>query len=288
MGLGASTDYFSLLRSDIYTPAHRKLNYSTVTRPLAATKLPEKLQTLIRTPVISDTVALARIHVAAFKKSRLLRLMYDEANHWKAVNTMVERRINHVDYGMKMALSESKDHILGWLYYNLVNTNTPAKDNLASFEWITAALHVVENAEERLTKTSGRPEEAIERHRRQALWKAISRASAEAFSKSPATMRQGRIIIINTIVTDVAFQKRGVGTALLSVATNYADNEKIAVWAQVSPVPYGLFVRAGFEEVHSFVMDLDDFSRDGIAKKKGSKARFGDYEIKFMMRKARD
>lgn len=214
--------------------------------------------------------------------------MYDELNHWKAVNTIVERQISHANYGMEMTLMKIEKRNVGWLCYSLINPDLPAKEDLASFEWTTTALRVVDDEEEHLTKTSGRPEEEVERHRRQVLWKAISHASTEAFSKSPVPIRQGRFIIVNTIVTDVAFQNRGVGAELLSLATNYADSEKVALWAQVSPVAYGLFVRAGFEEVHSFVMDLDDFACNGIAKEHRPKARFGAYEIKFMMRRARD
>lgn len=250
--------------------------------------MPENPQTLIRTAKITDTGALARIHVAAFRENRLLRIMYDEANHWKAINIMVERRISHAAYGMKMKLMKIEKRSVGWLCYSLVNPDLPAQEDLASLEWTTAALRVVDDAEEHLTMTSGRPEEEVERHRRQVLWKAISHASTEAFPKSPVPIKQGRFIIVNTIVTNVAFQNRGLGAELLTLATNYADDEKVAIWAQVTPVAYGLFIRAGFEEVHSYVMDLDDFTCNGIAKEHRPKARFGEYEIKFMMRRARD
>ena len=241
---------------------------------------------LIRTPVVSDTGALARIHLAALKGDRLVRLMYKEANHWKAVNAMIERRSSHIDYKMKMAMTETVDRIAGWICCCLVDPDIPAQDDLASLEWTTAALHVVEDAEERLTKSSGRPDEVAERDRRRGIWKAISDATTEAFSKSPDIASQTRYIVVNTVVTDIAFQGRGVGSELLSWATDYADSEEIAIWAQVSPAAFGLFRRAGFEEVHSVVLDLDAFYYRGVAKEHRAKPDRGNHEIKYMVRKA--
>lgn len=251
------------------------------------TEMPKNVQILIRTPVAGDTGALARIHLTAFKKDRLVRLMYSEANHWKAVDAMIERRSSQVDCEMKMAMAKTVDRIAGWLCCSLVDSNIPGQDGLASLEWTTAALRVVDDAEERLRKSSGRPDEVAERDRRRSMWKAISDASSEAFSKSPYIVRETRYIVVNTVVTDIAFQGRGVGSELLSWATNYADNEGIAIRAQVSPLACGLFSKAGFEEVHSLVLDLDGFYYGGVAKEYRGKSKWGNHEIKFMVRKAR-
>lgn len=250
--------------------------------------MPKNSQMLIRTPVAGDTGALARIHLAAFKRDRLVRLMYSEANHWKAVDAMIERRSCHVDYGMKLAMAETVDRIAGWLCCSLVDSNMPVQDDLASLEWTTAALRVVDDAEERLRKSSGRPDEVAERDRRRCLWKAIFDASSQAYSRSPDIVRQTRYIVVNTVVTDVPFQGRGVGSELLSWATNYADSEEIAIRAQVSPLACALFKKAGFEEVHSLVLDLDGFYYGGVAEEHRGRSKWGNHEIKFMMRKARN
>ncbi len=248
----------------------------------------QNLQLLIRTPVVGDTGALARIHLAAFKDDRLVRLMYSGANHWKAVDAMIERQSSHVGYEMRLAMAKDVDRIAGWLCCSLMDPNMPDQEDLASLEWTTAALRVVDDAEERLRKTSGKPDEAAERDRRRSLWKAISDASSEAFSSSPDLVRQTRYIVLNTVVTDPAFRGRGVGSELLRWATNYADSEEIAIRAQLSPIAYGLFRKAGFEEVHSLVLDLDGFYYGGVAKEHRTKSKWGNHEIKFMVRKARN
>lgn len=115
------------------------------------------------------------------------------------------------------------------------------------------------------------------------MWLFISDASREAQTEWLATGEK-RYLIINTVVTDPALQDRGVGSELLSWATSYADDEEIPIWAQVSPVAYGIFKTAGFEEVYSLALDLDECY---YGKKERGNLVWGFHEFKFMARRAR-
>lgn len=253
-----------------------------------ATGMNQNLQLLIRTPFIRDTGALARIHLAAFRNDRLVRLIYSEANHWKAVEAMIEKRISHDNGAIRIATTKTGNRIVGWLCWSLVDPTMPARDDLASREWTTAAICAVEDAEKRLTETSGRPSDLAERERRRSIWKIISDASSEAFSTCPDTVTQTSYIVVNTMVTDIAFEARGVGSELLTWATKYADTKEIAIQEQVSPCAYELFRQAGFEEVYSRVLDLDGIYYGGVAKEHRDKSKWGNHEVRIMVRKARN
>lgn len=253
-----------------------------------ATEMNQNLQLLIRTPFTRDIGALARIHLAAFRNDRLVRLMHSEANHWKAVEAMIEKRMSHDNGAFRIATTKTGDRIVGWLCWSLVDPIMPAQDDLASREWTTAAICAVEDAEKRLTDTSGRPTDVAECERRRSIWKIISDASSAAFSTYPDTVTQMSYIVVNTLVTDFAFEARGVGFELLTWATKYADTKEIAIRAQVSPRAYGLFRKAGFEEVYSPVLDLDGIYYAGVAKDHRGKSKWGNHEVNFMVRKARN
>lgn len=248
-----------------------------------STFMETEIKISLRTPVIKETACLARIHLAAFKHDRCIRLMYSDSSHWKAINAMIETRDSHIDYGMKVAITEGEGRIAGWLCCSIVEPGMPDHESLAYLEWTIAASRVVEIAEERLTKTSGIAEDKFHRDRRRRLCSAISEASVDLKSKRLNITSDTRYLIINTLVIDPPYQGRGVGSELLRWATDNADRDEVAIWAQVPAAALGVFETAGFEEVHNVILDLDEYY---YGKEDGSKQTFGSYEFRYMLRKA--
>ena len=244
-----------------------------------------KLPISLQTPAIKETGSLARVHLAAFKDDRCVRLTYSDSSHWKAINAMIEARYSFADFGWKLAVTKHEGRVVGWICCSLVDQGEPAGEDLSYQTWTTAAAHFVEISEALLTKTSGTPENKTHRDRRRKLSKVISEASVDAMSQLLDTAGGTKHVIINTLVVDPTCKGRGVGSELLKWVTDYADKKGIAAWAQVSTMASGLFEAAGFEEVHTLVLDLDDYY---YGEQDRGKPMWGVYEIKYMLRKARD
>ena len=244
-----------------------------------------KLPISLQTPTIKETGSLARVHLAAFKDDRCVKLTYSDSSHWKAVNAMIEARYNVADFGWKLAVTKHEGRVAGWICCSLVDQCGSAGEELAYLDWTTAAARFVDFSEARLTKTSGIPENRVHHDRRRKLSKVISEASFEATSQVLDTAGGEKHVIINTLVVDPTCKGRGVGSELLKWVTDYADKMGIASWGQIPTVASGIFEAAGFEEVHTLVLDLDDYY---YGEQDRGKPMWGVYEIKYMFRKARD
>ena len=254
------------------------------TTTISTAAMNDKPSIFVHTPIDNDTGALARIHLAAFKDDRCVRLMYSDANHWRAINTMIENRCSHTNYGMKIAMTEPGKRMVGWLSCCLVEPTGSVSDDSACLEWTTAAAGVIDCAEECLTRSSGTPEDRVVRDRRREMCRVISKAYIEALSSSPNITTDTKYIVINTLVVDPSFRNQGVGSGLLGWVMQYADTEDIAVWAQVPAAACGVFKKAGFEESQNLVLDLDGFYHNQETK---GKPVWGFYEFKYMVKPQR-
>ena len=240
----------------------------------------------IQTPAINEIGALARIHLAAFKEDRCVQLMYSDANHWQAITFMIEAWYRSTRSGLKQAVISGEGRVAGWLCCSIIGPDAEAQADPAPVSWVTMAGRVIESAQERLTKSSGMSEVIFLRDRRRKMLRVISNASTKAISQSLSMTSDIRYLLIDTLVVDPAYKGCGVGSELLEWIIESADVEEIAVWAQVTPPAYGLFETAGFEEVHSLVLDIDKGFLN--RRKDDGKSIWGSYEFKYMMRKARD
>lgn len=205
----------------------------------------------------SDIGALARVHVAAFRDDRYVRLMYSECSHWEAIDAMLESQYSQADCMFQIALTGPKDCIAGWICCSLVgNPKAPTRSLLAHHELTTALTQVVNVLQADLTRKSGARENPAQYRQREQLWKIVSQNATDAQISAVADQRY---LVVNTLVTDPSFSGRQIGSELLAWVTRYADREKLRIWAQVSPAATGTFQRAGFEEVAIMGLDLGDF-----------------------------
>ena len=250
---------------------------------LLAAVMENRLPVSIRLGACKDIGALARIHLTAFRDDHCIRLLYSYFNHWKAIDTLIEKRYSSNIDGSKLAVAVNEGRFIGWLCCTFVDSGISVQQDANSIDWVTAAASLVNHAEERLTKSSGMPEDMFQRDHRWKISKIISNASTEAMMQSLG--HNTRFLIVNTLAVDPAWKSRGVGSELLKWVAEWADRQEITVWAQVSPAAHGIFQLAGFEEVHNLVLDLDKYYHNNDDR---SKPHWGFYEYKYMVRKIRD
>jgi len=179
-----------------------------------APPLVKKFPVSLRDAYASDVGALARVHVAAFREDRYVRLMYNECSHWKAINAMLESRYAKTDYIFQVALTGEMDRIAGWICCGVVgDPEAPVRNGLAHHAWVTALAQVVGALQEYLTRTSGDREDRAQCQQRQDLWKVVSQNSTDA---QISIMGDRKYLVINTLVTDPCFAGHGVGSELLT------------------------------------------------------------------------
>ena len=237
----------------------------------------------IRLAAMKEVGALTRVHLTAFKDDHCISLMYSHLNHWRAIDSLIEKRFAFNEDRWKLAVAMHDSRIAGWLCCTLVESCLLGQQNITSIDWTIAAARLINDAEERLTKSSGMPEDLFQRDRRWKISKVMSNASNGAMMRSLG--KETRFLLVNTLAVDPVWKGQGVGSELLRWVIELADREEISIWAQVSPAAHGVFKLAGFEEVHSLVLDLDKYYHH---RDDGSKTTRGSYEFKFMLRKVRD
>lgn len=80
--------------------------------------------------------------------------------------------------------------------------------------------------------------------------------------------------------TDPAFQRRGMGTALVQAGNRMADEAGLPILLQASPFGYPVYAANGFEVLGSYDADL----REWAPNAKGGDRGYGNYRWRFMAR----
>ena len=245
----------------------------------------KKLPVNIRTALSRNIPGLSRIHVAAFEKDKCWQSM--QRSQLLGRNQRYARRpcpeYNLQDKGSDASQGQ-KERIAGWMCCSLEgDPEAYATRNFAYMEWTTAAAFVLDAFEDWQTQMSGMKEGAEQCKRRRELFNQISRESGNVQRTTIEKLGNSKYLVINTIVTDPAFQGQGVGSELLRWATELADKEQISIWTQVPKAASVLFASAGFAEVEgsSFIVDIVDPNEFLFARIPEG------YEIMFMVREAR-
>lgn len=94
-------------------------------------------------------------------------------------------------------------------------------------------------------------------------------------------MGNERHMVLQALVTDPRWQKMGVGARLVQWGASKADVEGLSCWAHASPSGYGVYLRAGFEELGMSEYDLDQY----LPENEQGKSEWGVYTFRYMVRK---
>ncbi|KAH8651298.1 acyl-CoA N-acyltransferase [Xylariales sp. PMI_506] len=97
-------------------------------------------------------------------------------------------------------------------------------------------------------------------------------------------MGTGKYMVLQALATSPRCQGRGIGAQLVQWGIDKADADGLPCWAHASPPGYGLYRRAGFEEVGRSDYDLATWAPGG----KGGNRGWGTYTFRYMVRPARE
>ena len=206
-----------------------------------------------------DLPTLIRIHMAGFAHDNPSRLMF-ENNEQDEARLLERLKARHSDPKVAVIKAVSKDtgKILGWQACRFLDKGDDVESKVTPIAGFEAAKH--EETDNVRTLRSVLKEDAI---RVQRDW-----------------MADRKYIHFNTLVVDPAAQGHGVGTALVRWVTDKADEQGIYCWLQASRAAHGIYLRAGYRDVHSFKLDLSEFAPGG---KEGGWG-FGVYDFRYMLR----
>ncbi|KAK2811687.1 hypothetical protein FQN50_002033 [Emmonsiellopsis sp. PD_5] len=76
------------------------------------------------------------------------------------------------------------------------------------------------------------------------------------------TMFGVRHAFLGGIATHPAYQRLGVGSAIVKYGTDIADEANAPCWLEASPEGYGLYKKFGFEDKMQFTFDLKKYGAD--------------------------
>lgn len=91
---------------------------------------------------------------------------------------------------------------------------------------------------------------------------------------------KGRHVNMRAVFTDPAFQRRGVGSAIVQCCCQAADEAGLPVIVQATPFGRPVYAKAGFVTVTQLDLDLRDWVPDGKANDRG----YGNYTLYYMVR----
>lgn len=94
-------------------------------------------------------------------------------------------------------------------------------------------------------------------------------------------MGNERHMVLQALVTDPKWQKMGVGARLVQWGISKADIEGLSCWAHASPSGYGVYLRAGFEELGMSEYSLDQY----LPEDEQGKSEWGVYTFRYMVRR---
>lgn len=94
-------------------------------------------------------------------------------------------------------------------------------------------------------------------------------------------MGNERHMVLQALITDPQWQKMCVGARLVQWGTSKADVEGLSCWAHASPSGYGVYLRAGFEELGMSEYDLDQY----LLENEQGNSKWGVYTFRYMIRR---
>ena len=75
--------------------------------------------------------------------------------------------------------------------------------------------------------------------------------------------------VIENLLTDPSYWRRGLGTKLTKILTSQADKEGATCYLDASPLGYPIYLKCGFEEVDIVEIDKSKYGGKGIHRHVG-------------------
>ncbi|KAL8721558.1 MAG: hypothetical protein Q9181_007681, partial [Wetmoreana brouardii] len=88
-----------------------------------------------------------------------------------------------------------------------------------------------------------------------------------------------RHMLCKALFTDPAFQRQGMGDALVRYGNQLADRQGLQIFLQASPYGYPIYSKHGFKTVQHLDVDLKEWAPGADSGDKG----YGNYRFRYMV-----
>ncbi|KAL6715741.1 hypothetical protein ACLMJK_006702 [Lecanora helva] len=203
--------------------------------------------------------------------------------YWLALKSLIEAQCSATDFQFKEAVANYEGRLAGYICCCMVQGDLSEED-LSYLDRTIAPSRIIETSEDKMTKNTGRPEEAEYRGRRIKLSEMISKKSIAAISQSFITTDHSKVEIINALVVEPVCRGRDVGSELLYWGTEYADEKGMAMRANDQIC--SLYFESGrISGGGQLALNVDDYY---YARKPRDSLAYCMYQSKYVVRPARE
>ena len=218
-----------------------------------ATFMQDKLEIHILPAQQCHVDAMVHIFTNSFDLDESVKFMYTKDEIGPMIQAMLHSHMDYDSMKFKIAVTQDSGLIVGWMSFGIVII--PPGENsvpqLTFSEWTSLATQRLLLLQDYHVADSDNPRFLL---------------ATELLNQSHQGQRKHILsnrLVINTIVTDPAYRRRGVAGQLLKTALEHARSSGLdptpSLWAQTPTVYQGLFWQHGFFGVGAFGINLDQF-----------------------------
>lgn len=196
---------------------------------------------------------MAHVFVNSFDLDESVKLMYTKDEIEPVIQAILHDHLDDDSIEFKIAMTQDSGLIVGWMSFgiSIIPTGDRPVLDLPCSELTSLAARRLLLLQDNNVANNENP--------RFLLATELLNQSHEGQHKHI----QSNKLVINTIVTDPAYRRRGVAATLLESALEHGRSSAInptpSIWAQTPTVYEGLFWQHGFFGVGAFGLDLNLF-----------------------------
>lgn len=195
--------------------------------------------------------AMANVFVNSFDVDESVKFMYTKDEIGPVIRAILDEHLDDDDTVFRIAVTQDSGLIVGWMSFGIIIPPTGARPlpDLALSELTSLAAQRLLLLQDYNVANRENP--------RFTLAMELLNQSNRGQHKNI----QGNRLVINTIVTDPEYRRRGVAAQLLKSTLEHARTSAIdptpSIWVQTPTVYEGLFWQHGFFGVAAFGIDLN-------------------------------
>ncbi|KAK1975995.1 acyl-CoA N-acyltransferase [Colletotrichum cereale] len=211
----------------------------------------------IRAAREGDSNAIARVHYVALDRFNDFYAAFFERHPRDILPLSTRANLKDPKNRILVATLPKTDAVVGFIKYNIVeatetlNAPTPAS--------------LIQPAQ---SQPAVQPFFAIKAHMKE-LWECFGHPRDDEMDECYAKAVNGqRHSYVKSIMVDPENQRKGIGAQLLQTVIHISDSEGIPTFLVASAEGYGLYKRLGFEDIGTWNIDNDHWSREIVQHEK--------------------
>lgn len=197
--------------------------------------------------------AMSHVFANSFDLDESVKFMYTKHEIRPVIQAMLSSHLDYDSMEFKVAVIQDLGLIVGWMSFGVViiPPGVNSVPQLTFSEWTSLAAQRLLLLQDYNVANNDNPRFLL-------ATELLSLSHQGQYKHLPSNR-----LVINTIVTDPAYRRRGVAGQLLKSALEHARSSSLdptpSLWAQTPTVYEGLFWQHGFFGVAAFGIDLDQF-----------------------------